>query len=85
VTLYVSKGGKPENTVGRKCLCNGLVANIGHAQVRNGKRIEPGIITSGDDLRNVPQFLAAGQMRYSAADVIGRLSSVLSLRSKPLQ
>jgi nitronate monooxygenase len=73
VTLYVSKGGKPENTVGRKCLCNGLVANIGHAQVRNGKRVEPGIITSGDDLRNVPQFLAAGQMRYSAADVIGRL------------
>jgi nitronate monooxygenase len=73
VTLYVSKGGKPENTVGRKCLCNGLVANIGHAQVRNGKRIEPGIITSGDDLRNVPQFLSAGHTSYSAADVIGRL------------
>jgi nitronate monooxygenase len=86
VTLYVSKGGKPENTVGRKCLCNGLVANIGHAQVRNGKRIEPGIITSGDDLRNVPQFLSAGHTSYSAADVIGRLLSlVLSLRSKPLQ
>jgi nitronate monooxygenase len=85
VTLYVSKGGKPENTVGRKCLCNGLVANIGHAQVRNGKRVEPGIITSGDDLRNVPQFLSAGQTSYSAADVIGRLSLVLSLRSKPLQ
>jgi nitronate monooxygenase len=86
VTLYVSKGGKPENTVGRKCLCNGLVANIGHAQVRNGKRIEPGIITSGDDLRNVPQFLSPGHTSYSAADVIGRLLSlVLSLRSKPLQ
>lgn len=72
VTLYVSKGGKMENTVGRKCLCNALIANIGHAQVRNGKRVEPGIITSGDDLRNVPQFLA-GQASYSAADVIGKL------------
>jgi nitronate monooxygenase len=74
-TLYASKGGKLENTVGRKCLCNGLVANIGHAQIRNGKRVEPGIITSGDDLRNIPQFLPVGQSSYSAADVIGKLLS----------
>jgi nitronate monooxygenase len=74
-TLYVSKGGKLENTVGRKCLCNALVANIGHAQIRNAKHVEPGMITSGDDLRNIPQFLAAGQTSYSAADVIGRLLS----------
>ncbi len=73
VTLYVSKGGKLENTVGRKCLCNALVANIGHAQIRNGKHVEPGMITSGDDLRNVPQFLPAGRISYSAADVIGRI------------
>jgi nitronate monooxygenase len=30
VTTYVSKGGKVENTAGRKCLCNALMANIGH-------------------------------------------------------
>ena len=76
VTLYVSKGGKLENTVGRKCLCNALVANIGHAQIRNGKHVEPGMITSGDDLKNTPQFLAAGRARYSAADVIGRLLGI---------
>ena len=34
VTVYLSKGGKVENTVGRKCLCNALMANIGHPQVR---------------------------------------------------
>jgi nitronate monooxygenase len=73
VSIYISKGGKLENTVGRKCLCNALVANIGQPQIRNGKHVEPGMITSGDDLRNIPQFLAAGQTRYSAADVIGKL------------
>jgi len=73
VTLYVSKGGKLENTVGRKCLCNALVANIGQPQRRNGKHIEPGLVTCGDDLRNIPQFLPAGQASYSAADVIAKL------------
>lgn len=34
VTVYVSKGGKVEDTVGRKCLCNALVANIGHPGTR---------------------------------------------------
>ena len=31
---YVAKGGKVEETVGRKCLCNALMANIGHGQTR---------------------------------------------------
>ncbi len=29
VENYVAKGGKIEDTVGRKCLCNTLMANIG--------------------------------------------------------
>ncbi len=40
VTVYVAKGGKVEDTVGRKCVCNGLLANLGYQQVRNGKRME---------------------------------------------
>jgi nitronate monooxygenase len=73
ITLYVSKGGKPENTAGRKCLCNALVANIGQGQVRNGKHFEQGLITAGDDLRHVAQFLRPGESSYGAADVIARL------------
>lgn len=73
VTLYLSKGGKPENTAGRKCLCNALVANIGHAQVRNGKHVEQGLITSGDDLKHIARFLPAGKSSYHAEDVIGKL------------
>jgi len=75
VTLYVAKGGEQENTVGRKCLCNALVANIGQPQIRNGKHLEPGLVTSGDDLQNIPQFLRPGESSYSAADVITRLLS----------
>lgn len=72
-TIYVSKGGKLEDTVGRKCLCNALVANIGQPQVRSGKHVEQALITSGDDLKFIAQFLPAGRLSYSAADVIGRL------------
>jgi nitronate monooxygenase len=73
VTVYVSKGGRAEDTVGRKCVCNGLLANIGYQQVRNGKREEYGLITAGDDLWSVKQFLKPGRTEYSAADVVSRL------------
>jgi nitronate monooxygenase len=73
LTLYVAKGGRQENAAGRKCLCNALVANIGQPQVRNGKHVEQGLVTSGDDLKNIAQFLPANQTSYCAADVIAKL------------
>ena len=73
LSLYVAKGGKAEDAVGRKCICNALVSNIGHPQARNGGRIEKGLVTAGDDLNGVPQFLAPDRTRYSAADVIAVL------------
>ena len=73
LSLYLAKGGKPEDTVGRKCICNALIANIGYPQVRNGQRVEKGIVTAGDDLKNIQDFLAPGRSSYSAADVIATL------------
>jgi nitronate monooxygenase len=73
VTVYVSKGGHAEDTVGRKCVCNGLLANIGYQQKRNGKREEHGLITAGDDLKAAKQFLKPGRTDYTAADVIALL------------
>ena len=73
LSVFLSKGGNADDTAGRKCICNGLVANIGLAQVRNGGRVEKGIITAGDELNHVSQFLAPGQTTYSVADVLGVL------------
>jgi hypothetical protein len=69
VDAYVRKGGTAEETEGRRCLCNALLANIGHAQLREGGRVEPPLLTSGDDLISLSRFLA-GRSRYSAAEVI---------------
>jgi nitronate monooxygenase len=76
VANYVSKGGKVEETVGRKCLCNALFANIGHQQTRKDGSIEPPLVTVGDDLNAVAQFLAPGRTTYSAADVVESLLSM---------
>jgi nitronate monooxygenase len=70
---YVAKGGDPQDTVGRKCLCNALMANIGHPQVRKDGAAEPPLVTVGDDLNTVAQFLSGGKESYSAADVIEAL------------
>jgi nitronate monooxygenase len=76
VSLYVSKGGKAEDTIGRKCLCNALVANIGHPQVRCGKYVETGLITSGDRLHEISDFLSPNSLVYNASDVIAKLLNV---------
>jgi nitronate monooxygenase len=76
VANYVSKGGKIEDTVGRKCLCNALLSNIGMAQTRKDEMVEPPLVTVGDDLNTIAQFLAPGRTTYSTADV---LESLLSL------
>lgn len=73
VSLYVAKGGDPVDAAGRKCICNALLANIGHPQVRNGQRVEPGLVTAGDDLNSVRQFVREGRSSYSASDVIHAL------------
>ncbi len=72
VDAYVAKGGKPENTEGRKCLCNGLLSAIGLGQSlgEGGTHEEPAIVTAGEDVAEVGRFLAAGATTYSAADVL---------------
>ena len=73
VSLYLSKGGKLEDTVGRKCLCNALLSNIDQSQVRAHKYVESGAVTSGDDLPSIKRFLSPGSATYTAADVIAEL------------
>lgn len=74
VDVYVAKGGKVEDTVGRKCICNALLSTVGLAQTRKDGYIEPGIVTSGDDLAEIERFLPATGLTYTAHDVIAKMT-----------
>jgi len=69
---YLAKGGKIEETVGHKCLCNALLATVGLAQERPTGPEAP-IVTAGDELATVVRALAGESGRWTAADVIAHL------------
>jgi nitronate monooxygenase len=73
---YVAKGGVFEETKGRKCLCNFLLADIGLQQIRKDGGEEPGGITTGDDLECILQFVQ-GKESYSAAEAVRTLMSLV--------
>lgn len=73
---YVRKGGTLAETVGRKCLCNGLLATVELGQIQSCGYKEDPLMTAGDDITNVAQFLKPGRDTYSAADVIEYLLKV---------
>lgn len=70
---YVRKGGDEADVCGRKCVCNGLVATAGFAQVLGEGKIEPPLLTAGDDVVNLQRFLKPGAKTYTAKDVIDAL------------
>jgi len=70
---YLKKGGNIEDTVGRKCVCNGLLANIDLAQIQKDGTAEKPLITSGDDVADIVRFLKPIADSYSAQDVIDYL------------
>ena len=58
VAIYQGHGGGREaNTVGRRCLCNGLMAAAGFAQRRAHGYTEPAVITAGTDFTGVRDLL----------------------------
>lgn len=67
---YLKKGGQLSDTVGRKCVCNGLMSNIGLGQIQKDGLLEKPMITSGDDVADIARFLKPGATSYSALDVI---------------
>jgi nitronate monooxygenase len=70
---FLAKGGDVEATDGRKCVCNGLMANIGLGQIQRGGELEKPLVTAGDDVAHVARFLKPGATSYRAADVIEHL------------
>ncbi len=73
IESFLRKGGTLEETRGRKCICNGLPTTVGLGQVRPDTADELPIVTAGDDLVTVADFIPPGRDSYTAADVIARL------------
>mgnify|MGYP000862614569 CR=1 FL=1 len=67
---FIAKGGCPDDTAGRKCLCNALVANIGMGQRLSDGTFELPLVTLGDDLANIGQFCTPEHPDFTAADVL---------------
>ena len=73
VELYVRKGGAIENTVGRKCLCNALTANVGLAQTRRSGYTELPLVTLGSDLGGARALLKEHPNGWTAAEAVAWL------------
>ena len=72
---YLRKGGDLEDTKGRKCICNALMANISMGQLGRDGQPEGPLVTSGDDVADVTRLVPDGEDSYSAADVVEYLLS----------
>lgn len=81
---YLKKGGALEDTEGRKCVCNGLLATIGLAQVQKVGGKELPLITSGDEVAQLAKYVPHGRTSYSASDVIDFLLKGVSVSGRQL-
>ena len=80
---YLHKGGQLEETHGCKCVCNGLLANIGLGQLQRNGQEELPLFTCGDEVREVPRFLpSATATSYSAQEVIDCLLSAVKPKQR---
>lgn len=70
VAAYVAKGGLEEDTAGRVCLCNALIANVGMPQHLPDGSDEKCLVTMGDDLAGAGRFCTNGKPEFSAADIV---------------
>jgi NAD(P)H-dependent flavin oxidoreductase YrpB (nitropropane dioxygenase family) len=75
VDAYVRKGGTADETIGRMCLCNGLAATAGLAQLRGDDTVEPYLVTLGSDRAQLAGLLERHPDGWSALDVMEWLTS----------
>ena len=70
VDEYIRKGGTIEETKGRECVCNGLTATIGLAQISKENVFDLALVTAGNEAAHVARFLKPGRDSYTASEVI---------------
>jgi NAD(P)H-dependent flavin oxidoreductase YrpB (nitropropane dioxygenase family) len=74
---FIKKGGAVEDIDGRKCLCNGLMSNIGLPQVRKDGYVEAPIVTLGSDIEGAKVLLKSHPDGYGADDAVKWLLSLV--------
>lgn len=75
--MYVKKGGDAADTLGRMCLCNALLADIGLGQVRRNGYVEQPAVTLGQDLSGPERLAEDHPDGWSAAEAVQWLTSRL--------
>lgn len=70
VDMFVRKGGSAEDTVGRVCLCNSLLADIGLGQTRSDDQPEEYLVTLGNDLAGAGRLAELHPDGWTADDVL---------------
>jgi len=75
VDAFLDKGGDISETVGRKCLCNGLLATVGMGQIRPDGYEEPVLVTFGSDLKGPRELIKIHPKGWSVQNVVDFLSS----------
>ncbi len=88
---FIAKGGHPDDTRGRACICNALLANTGLGQLRTAatptttSTLEPELplITTGDDIACIAQFVDPVLRSYTAANVIANLLNTPAIAPGP--
>lgn len=78
IDQYRAKGGQLEDTIGKSCLCNNLVATAGYAQHRKDGYIEAPVVTAGNGLETMGEFFKSQGYGYTAKNVLTYLQSALS-------
>jgi len=68
--MYIKKGGTAEDTVGRQCICNGLVTAVGMGQTRKDGYAEFPIVTLGSDGEGPRQLAALYPDGWNAQQVV---------------
>jgi NAD(P)H-dependent flavin oxidoreductase YrpB (nitropropane dioxygenase family) len=74
--VFIRKGGLETDALGRKCLCNGLMANIGLEQRRGTGYTELPLLTLGADLSGVLEMLKEYPDGWSAEEAVDYLLKV---------
>jgi NAD(P)H-dependent flavin oxidoreductase YrpB (nitropropane dioxygenase family) len=70
VDMFVRKGGSAEDTAGRVCLCNALLADVGLGQTRPEGDPEEPLVTLGADLTGASRLAALHPDGWSADEAL---------------